>query len=129
MNIKLIAFLFIAFICQVQLNAQVVAHIEDGVLKVCKQHKNKIHGCESRRKNVKFAVINTDQTIIAIVYNDGKLELCKLDGTDIDAGKYEKENVASVEFGMQNTLIVTYTDNKTEYCELDGRRVHSCRKR
>jgi hypothetical protein len=131
MNIKLITFLFIAFICQLQVNAQEVAvHLsEDGILKVCKQRENKIHDCESRRKNVKFAVINADQTLIAIVYKDGKLEICKLKGTDIEPGVYEKENVASVEFGLQNTLMVTFNDNKVEYCELRERRLHSCRRR
>jgi hypothetical protein len=131
MNLKRIVLLFISFVCMVQVNAQEVAvHIsQDGILKVCKQRENRIHDCESRRKNVKFAVINADQTLIAIVYKDGKLEICKLRGTDIEPGIYEKENVASVEFGLQNTLMVTFNDNKMEYCELHERRLHHCRPR
>lgn len=131
MNTKLIALLFFAFICQITVQAQAVAvHIsEDGVLKVCKQHGTKLHDCESRRTNVKVAVINADQTIIAIVYKDGKLEICKIKETNIEAGNYEKTNVANVEFGADNTLIITLNDGKMEYCELHERKLHNCRKK
>ncbi len=131
MRSKLLTLSFIALIFQISVHAQSVAVniSEEGVLKICKQHGTKLHDCESRRNNVKVAVINADQTIIAIVYKDGKLEICKLKETNIEAGNYEKTNVSNVEFGADNTLIITLTDGKMEYCELRERKLHNCRKK